>query len=371
MRLQILLLLSFFSLALQAQPLKVETIQFTEKTTHFGFDQEIAVPYVVGSPSKVSKKINDYLYINLLGTLAPNKLSDGIKRNITKDDDPIAGITSMAFSVLRNDTQVLSLQFDNEFCGAYCEEYDKNDSFDVRTGRHLMLSDLLTDAGLKYLNEQFYEARKTHIKKEIKQLQQAVNLKNSSKKPNDETLDAKDSILLYESCLSEIAQFHKDRVAADDFREIEHFSIDAKGITFKIGRCSNHAMRALDTIDRFHKSYSFQSLKPYLTSYAQHLFLNNNASFEPPKELTGQVYYGSIGKAPITLMIDPDVRDKKVRAVYFYDKHRKPIALSGTLNAWTEEINHQATAKISAIWQAGVATGEWRGNKVLPFKLAP
>ncbi|PPD55949.1 MAG: hypothetical protein CTY10_06590 [Methylotenera sp.] len=362
MRLQILLALSLFSLTLQAETVKIETIQFTEKAKEWDFEPEISVPYVVANQHKVAKKINDYLYINLLGTLAPNKLSDGIHRKITDDDDdPIAGVTSMQSSVLLNNKKVLSLQLDSEFCGAYCEEYAQNYSFDLHTGRHLTLADLFTQEGLKHLHENFYQAHVLRIRQEIKRLE----------KKAPDTTDKNDAIIMYQSCLVDNARWHKERVASRNFREIEHFSIDAKGIIFTHGRCSNHAMRALDSIDKFRKSYTFQSLKPFLTSYAKYLLLDGDAQFEQPSEITGQVYYGSIGKAPITFLIDHKSHDKVIRALYFYDQYRQPIALSGMLNEWIEKKNQLNEAKIIVQWRSGVAVGEWRGNKVLPFKIAP
>jgi hypothetical protein len=133
-------------------------------------------------------------------------------------------------------------------------------------------------------------------------------------------------------------------------------------------------MRALDSIDEFRNHYTFQSLKPYLTTYAKHLLLNDKAKFEQPNNITGQVYYGSIGQAPITFLIySPEGYDRMLRAVYFYDKYRQPIELSGTGSTWTEvNSSDKPQPTIKAAWQGDVSTGQWQGSgKALPFKIAP
>ena len=110
-----------------------------------------------------------------------------------------------------------------------------------------------------------------------------------------------------------------------------------------------------------------------MTAYAKHLLLNDTVKFEQPIDYKGQVFYGSIGLAPVTFLINPaEGYDKMLRATYFYDEYRQPIELYGTGREWTE-INSKLKPqpRILAKWQAGVAIGEWRGSKVLPFKIAP
>ena len=361
---------------LHAEVLKVENIQFKAKKTNIDFGEPIILPFVSASQPKTAKKINDYIYIDNLKTLAPANTKVGISRKITEaDDDPIAGITSMQYKILLNDGKVFSLQFDSELCGAYCEENTTSYNFDASTGRHLTLQDIFTVNGIESLKKKVFTARVATMQQEIKRLQkEAAKPKKKNLKKDEFEVDPDETIFLYETCITENAAAYKDEVSSGDTHELAYFSIDAKGFTFTHERCSNHAGRGLDTIDEFHNHYTFQSLKPNLTPYAKHILLNDTAKFEKPSDITGQVYYGSIGQAPITLLINnPEGYDKMLRAVYFYDKYRQPIELSGTGNNWTE-INSTVKPQpsIKTTWQDDVSNGQWLGNgKTLPFKIAP
>ncbi len=362
--------------ASHAAPLKVESIEFKAKKTNIDFGEPITLPFVTSVQPKTAKKINDYIYISNLKAIAPTQAKEDISRNITDaDDDPIAGITSMQYKVLLNNSKVLSLQFNTEFCGAYCEESATDYSFDASTGRHITLQDIFTESGIEALKKKVYAARVATMQQTIKRFQkEAAKPKKKNLKKDEFEVDPEDAILLYKTCLIEHAESHKDEMNSGDTHELAYFSVDAKEITFTHERCSNHAMRALDSIDDFHNHYTFQSLKPYLTSYAKYLLLNDTIKFEQPSDMTGQVFYGSIGQAPITFLIKPaEGDDSMLSATYFYNKYRQPIALSGTGSTWTE-VNSTGKPQptIKATWQAGAATGQWQGNgKVLPFKIAP
>ena len=360
---------------LNAEVLKVESIVFKAKKTNIDFGEPITLPFFSASQPKIAKKFNDYIYIDNLKILAPVKAKDGISRKINEaDDDPIAGVTSMQYKVLLNNSKVLSLQFNSGFCGAYCEESATDYSFDATTGRHLTVQDIFTVYGIEMLKKKVYAARVATMQQEIKRLQkQATKPQKNNQQKDEFEVDANDAILLYKTCLIETAEMHKDEMKSGDTHELDYFSIDAKGLTFTYSRCSNQAMRALDSIDKFHNHYTFQSLKPYLTTYAKHLLFNKSAKFEQPTDITGQVFYGSIGLAPITFLIKPaEGYDRMLRATYFYNKYRRPIELYGTGSEWTEiDSKLKNQPKIITKWQAGIAMGEWRGNKVLPLKIAP
>lgn len=361
---------------LRAEPLKVASIQFIEKRSSVQYTDKVLLPFVSNNQPKVAKKINDYLYIDIARTIAPAKVSDGIKRHLSKDDDdPMAGVSSLDYKVLLNNGKLFTVQTEGESCGAYCEEFDNSYSFDVTTGRHITLQDLFTEDGLQSLRNKVYAARVATMQQAMKRLQkEAAKPKKKNQQKDEFEADLDETIVLYETCITENAATHKDEVSSGDTHELAYFSIDAKGLTFTHERCSNHAMRGLDSIDEFHNHYTFQSLKPNLTTYAKHLLLNDTAKFDKPNDITGQVYYGSIGQAPITLLINNPVGyDTMLRAVYFYDKYRQPIELSGTGNNWTET---NSTVKpqpsIKTTWQDDVSIGQWLGNgKTLPFKIAP
>lgn len=372
-----LFLFSFFFLshlhAASAVPLKIESIEFKDKKTNMDFGEPIILPFVSGPIPKAAKKINDYLYIDIVGTPAPSKAADGIVRHLTKDDnDPIAGVTGMQYKVLVNNGKLLSLKAEAEFCGAYCEEYSQSFSFDASTGRYILLQDIFTDKGLTILKDKVYAARVATMKKEIKRLQkEAAKPVSKNKKQDEYAVDYEDAIFLYESCILTDAETHKDEMQSGDHHELDFFTIQANHIVFTHSRCSNHASRALDEIDQFKNKYSIQSLKPYLTPYAKYLLLNDRVA--KPVGSMGQVLYGTLGKTNITMKIHRhEGFDRMFRAVYFDDVKRRPIELSGDGGNWTESNNtSKKQPEIVANWKNDVLAGEWQGDKKLPFKVAP
>jgi hypothetical protein len=373
------LIFLFITNSLQAEVLKVEKIKFLEKKTNIDFGEPINLPFVTSNLPEIAKKINDYLYIDLVGIPAPNKAADGIVRKLSDvDNDPIAGVSAMQYKVLVNNGKLFSLKTDAEFCGEYCEDYSQSYSFDAATGRYIMLQDIFSEAGIEALKTKLYKARVTTIKLEIKRLQaQLAKPVNKSKKPSDADENAEDaeaSIAMYQSCLIENAQIHKDEMKSGDDHELAYFTLNKNHIIFTRSRCSNHASRALDAIDEFHNGYKFQTLKPYFTAYAKNLLLHNHLKNSQATGITGQVFYGNIGESKITLKIHkPEGYDRMLKAVYFYDKYRKPIELSGTGDNWTEiNSTDKPQPEITSTWTNGIATGQWRGkDKVLPFKISP
>ena len=361
---------------LHAEPLKIESVEFKAKKANLDFGEPIILPFVSSKQPKIAKKINDYLYINILSTPAPVNAKDGIVRKITEaDDDPIVGVTSMRYKLLLNDGKVFSVQFNSELCGAYCEDNASSYGFDASTGRHLTLQDIFTANGIDALKKKVYAARVMTMKQEIKRLKKEIAKPNKKKQQKDEfEADPQHVIFLYETCLTETATSHDDEIKSGDHHELDYFTIEAKGIAFSHERCSNHAERALDSIDQFNNHYNFQQLKPYFTAYAKHLLLRDTAKFEQPSDIMGQVFYGNIGQSKITFLIkQAEGYDRMLRAMYFYDKYRQPIELTGTGNTWTE-INSASKPQptIKATLQADTLSGQWLGGgKTLPFKIAP
>ena len=359
--------------AAPASPLKIDNIEFKAKKTNIDFGQSIILPFISANQSKAAKKINDYLYIDIVGTPAPNKAKDGIVRNLTEEDnDPIAGVTSMQYKTLVNNGKLFSLITEAEFCGAYCEEYSQSYSFDAITGRYILLQDIFTEAGLETLKEKVYAARVAIMKKEIKRLKaQAAKPASKNKKQDEYAVDYEDAIFLYESCLLTDEQSHQDEMQSGDHHELDFFTIQSNHIVFTHSRCSNHASRALDEIGQFNNKYSIQLLKPYLTPYAKYLLLNGRVA--KPAGSMGQVLYGTLGDANITMKIHRhEGYDRMFRAVYFDDVKRRPIELSGDGDNWTE--SNSAAKKqpqIAANWKNDVLTGQWHSDKVLPFSVAP
>jgi len=159
-------------------------------------------------------------------------------------DQPYSGTTQFDYKVVTNTRKILTVEFDQEGCGAYCEGFSTYYNFDATTGNFIELAMLFTDEGMK--------AIATSITKE-----RVAVLKAAIQKATDE--DAKS---MYEQCLKYVQDPESFGV---------EFYIEKTKIHFLRGRCSNHAMQALDDIGDFDNVRSFAQLHPYLSDWGKKL----------------------------------------------------------------------------------------------------
>lgn len=363
----------------QAEPLKVATVNYHFKSNAITEgDAEFKLPFIVAGQPKITKKINDYLYIDLLQTPAPANATDGVTRHPNKDAyDALAGTTSLEYKVNVSNDKLLTIAVSSEYCGAYCEEGETSYSFDALSGRHILLEDIFNPDSMEPLKSRLYQARITTLKQTIKGLQQELAANRIKDKKNPEVSELEDKVTMYQTCLTEQAQLNKEPGYSD---ELGSFTLDAKGVSFAHGRCSNHAMRALDEIDVFHNTLDYKALRPYFTNYAKVLLLNEKIALDNAKPATtlGQVLYGTVGTSKIIIKLNSSRdADGPMHGLYFYNKTLQPIELTGDEAAdgiyWTEaNTKSKQKPQIFTKQQGDALVGEWRGNnKVLPFKVAP
>lgn len=367
------------SLLLQAEPLKVATVNYYFKNNAITEgDAEFKLPFILANQAKIAQKINDYLFIDLLQTPAPANAKSGVVRHPNKDAyDALAGTTSLEYKVNVSNDKLLTITVSTEYCGAYCEEGQTSYSFDALSGRHIVLEDIFKLDSMEPLKNRLYQARMTTLKQTIKGLQQELAANRIKDKKSPEVSELEDKVTMYQTCLTEQAQLNKEPSYSD---ELGSFTLDAKGVTFAHGRCSNHASRALDEIDVFHNTLDYKALRPYFTDYAKVLLLNEKIAMDNTKPATtlGQVLYGTVGTSKIIMKLNSsrDV-DGPMHGLYFYNKTLQPIELTGDEAAdgiyWTEaNTKSKQKPQIFTKQQGDALVGEWRGNdKVLPFKVAP
>ena len=130
--------------------------------------------------------------------------------------------------------------------------------------------------------------------------------------------------------------------------------------------CANHASRALDDLGEFANSLGYQALSADLSPYGRCLLLEKRSDCALPANSTAQgVYRGTLGRYPITLVIEQPYADHSLSASYFYDKHATQIELGGefqqdylTLHESGEpparfELEFQADGSLTGTWQQG------------------
>lgn len=198
------------------------------------------------NPNNPHEKINAFLQKNEL-ELSIGEQDSSIFENIWTDPDGLGGTTEMGYTVILNNDKILSLRFDKEGCGAYCEAYTTYYNFDSNTGDPIEYLTLFTEDGIQLLQEGITDDR-------VKMVNEAL-----AKATTEEDEDRK---MMYSGCLE---------VMTAPYGGFGPFYIDNGSIHFIRERCSNHAMAGLDDIGEFDNVKSFEALQPFLSDKGKEL----------------------------------------------------------------------------------------------------
>lgn len=306
------------------------------------------------------------------------------------------GNESQRFTVSRNDDRILTIAFDNEGCGAYCENYSTWYSFDLQDGSLLTATNLFTPNGMFALTARLRREQINNYQQQLDTLgkeRKAAQAKGSgptgktSKAQQEIISDLDDRITLNKNCLDDqrtkvketasqqtLARFSNDQISA--------FEITEKTFKLTAGRCSNHAMRALDDVGNVVLSLPYPELAPWLTAYGKTVLLNDGSA-PPAERIYGQLLHGTLGgQTAITMLIEKQ-EENSIRGSYFYDRFRTPIELSGTLTGQTLELIELTEPKpgqskkdttLRLTQTASELRGQWASkaaNKQFDVRLAP
>ncbi|WP_417069296.1 hypothetical protein [Niveibacterium terrae] len=333
-------------------------------------DGDIKMPYVRAADPLLAARINDMLYLSMTDSPAPTHPG---KTFPVPESGGLDGFASLDFSVERNDDRILSISIGGEGCGAYCENFSNEYSFDAHTGRRLELDDLLTPQGLVAAGQRISRERERRYRVQIKTLNQelaALKMQQKAGKKVDVS-DTEERLELNENCLAEV------RKGGGSVREeamMARFSLPAgKGVVFTSGRCSNHASRALDDVYEVETKLSREEVSPWLTAYGKRLLLGEGLAAEPVNPF-GLILRGKIGSAAVTVLLHRPYEDGSLSGIYYYQKYRKPIELSGKRTGNRVELveriaeNEQATITLTVSRDS--ITGQWQDKgKQLPITL--
>lgn len=253
---------------------------------------------------KIAEKMNIILQLDILKHL-PGKYKDPFK---------LMGYSSCEdFSYILGKKH-LNISVGIEGCGAYCEYYTRNFNFDLRTANGILLRDIVSKKGIKKLEKDIRD-------RSIKQIETAISKLAKGKEQEDA-----EALNMYKDCLA-VRKREKFYFKLD--RGVE-FKLTKYKIIFTHGRCSNHAMRALDDIGDFVNSFKLKTIKPYLTKYGKTFLSGKKLKYTSPYA-EQKLYKGYINKKyPITLYLNSISKEGFVEAIYWYNKYKTPIELSGT-----------------------------------------
>ncbi len=334
------------------------------------------MPYIVADDARLAQRINNVIYLDVLELAPPVRLQDGLK--YTGPDGSVSSVSNVTFKVSRNDPTLLVLSLEYEWCGAYCENNTAHFNFESATGRHVVASELFTRSGQAAVGRRVDAMQAAQWRAQIvklrKQLKGALPPPAKLKKTTDldDTTDNLESAaFMYETCLKQIKRKKTD---PERDSKLSSMRIGGDSVSFVRDRCSNHAGRALDALDKISVTLAFSELAPHLSGYGKYLLLKAER-VGPTGGLFGQVLFGQIGSLPITLRLNEHWPKQSPSARYYYDRFRTPIDLSGE---WVDdallfrepELNGKAGAEITAIYGADALTGFWiKGDKKLAFKV--
>lgn len=253
---------------------------------------------------------------------------------------------------LESPKNILSLELNGEASGAYPEGFTNYRNFELRTGDLINLADLFQPKFYKEIEGIVQDVVRNKVENYIATL----------KSEDDKSEDAQERIMMYEDCFT-------------DF-ELKYlkFYFGKDQITVIAGRCSNHALLALDDLGSHEIVFSTETLSPYFSSYAKNLLSDSEVPISRGS-IQNKLYTGEIaGKYPIVLLIKEVNEEGDFSAVYWYEKNKKLIPWSGTLSGnrfsateddHYDEIKEQLIprAKIEAKLNGTKISGTWQDFK--------
>lgn len=327
------------------------------------YPRSLRMPFITLPDAAVAADINDRLFIGQLNGLAPAKPTDTLDSiNLRLD-----GLAEQDFELVRLDRRILSLRFDAEGCGAYCESYSVAYSFDLKTGRKLNHTDLFTPSGMHMVAEKMRREKQRLYRNQIAALQKSFKAEQRKSTPNpDELADLQERLELNRECAERIHEQSDDRAAFHYTWSFlpQHASLHA-------GRCSNHASRALDDVGDIELPLRYATLRPYMTAYGKSILLDEGTA--DIHNIYGQVLRGNLGKQPVVMLLERH-EDNSISGTYFYSKYRKAIDLHGRVNGKRIELDERdPEGKIIARMQLRMdgnrLHGTWQQHDLLPVDL--
>jgi hypothetical protein len=331
-------------------------------------------PVLIGTNKKATERINDVIFAEIFGDNFDGIPTKDPEQRLTILDKKLSrSLTNLSFQVLRNDERIFSILFDAEGCGAYCEGFSTPLAFDSNTGRLLTDIDLFTDQGRKDLSMEIAKRNQETIRNQLAKLQ---NIKSSSEGLSGE--DIANAIEMYTECLG-------NWQSKDWQKWVGKMEFRADGIVFEHGRCSIHALQALDDLGDLRNAFSYVALKPRLTPYGRNVLLGEATAGGEPVSPVGQLLKGTLaGKMQITLYLEKPEgvnldNNSEINGYYFYDRYRKPLKIRGKFQNGKiilDEFDQSETAQAEFILtnQHGSLQGEWKsrdGAKILAVKFEP
>lgn len=338
-----LILLSVLSFS-QQKNLKITNLQ--PQSENFIF------PLISYSQKPVAeKKINTFLQVDDL-EFVPNSGENPYQLASTATNSYQNYLYFYSWKKIETPRNILSFEMEGEASGAYPEGFTNYRNFDLRTGNFINLEDLFQPDSYSKIEKIINDKIKKRVKDYI------IELKSTPTRDQD----TEEQIAMYQDCFTENTLAYLK------------FYFQKKQLTIVAGRCSNHALRALDDLGSHEIIFKYKELEKYFSPYAKNLLSDSDVAISQGG-IQNKLYKGTIdGKYPIMLFMKKIYDDGSFSCVYWYEKNKKLIEWHGTFKnahiSATEDDYHDENlkewiprAKIEADLKENRITGTWQDYK--------
>lgn len=232
MKLVILFFVLFCFGVVDAQDYYVEELSESNPS----FPEDVYVfPIVKGGDPVVAQKMNAYLMENELN-IKPGDQKISIFENVWRTEEKfMPDVSDLMFGVNFSNEKLMCISITGEACGAYCEEYENNYTFDLQTGNIVSLKELFTPDGQQELLRQINTYKREVLDKKIAEIKSIIALDTLSSE--EDVLYYQEMFYLYESCDANHGSLEYFEYVPSD----EYIYIIAE-------RCSSHVDQYVDEL---------------------------------------------------------------------------------------------------------------------------
>lgn len=303
----------------------------------------------------VENKINTFLQVDEL-EFVPKSGKNPYQLASTATNSYQNYLYFYGWKKLDSPKNILSLEMEGEASGAYSEGFTNYRNFDLRTGNFINLKDLFQPNSFNLISEMI----NSRVRKRVADY--VIELKSAKEKEQD----SEEQIEMYEDCFTEYTL---------DYLE---FHLEKNDFTIFAGRCSNHAMRALDDLGNHEIVFKYKEIEKYFSPFAKNLLSNSDKALSQ-NNIQNKLFKGTIdGRYPIFVLVKDIYEDGSLSIVYWYEKNKKLIEWSGsfsdnhlsaTENDFYNEENSEwiPRAKIEADLKGKKIIGTWQDYKTKKY----
>ncbi|WP_208155390.1 hypothetical protein [Winogradskyella pelagia] len=197
-------------------------------------NQSYEFPFLSGSNKVINDKINSIIISDLLDIEMGNEKLSIFENVWSTEKNKIPRLAFLKYKTEILNSEIYSVSFFGEGCGAYCEEFQSTYTFLLENGEQLNLENILSDSGQKRLLAELIKYKRELLDKAILSVENDMQNVNATKS-DLEVFQME--IGLYKNCFL-------------NYKSLEHFRFVPSDnvIDIYIDRCANHASRALDNV---------------------------------------------------------------------------------------------------------------------------